>query len=319
MKCILVGNYGVGNVGDEALKEYFLSAFPEFEWSVLQERSVSGALPRLPAGLRSFCTTPWWKTISAIKRSDAVIFGGGSLFTDTESPFACLLWFLHAWVATICRTPYFLAFQGIGPFRTKWGRGLAMWSVKHSAYVSLRDEESVVRLTDFTMNTKCIRTFDPVILSIRKSFSVRSQNVITIIPRSNSKSKFIQAVQNVLAKQKSAHISILLMQPDDSREKAVADTLLRLCKGRGSVTALSSFEELCENVAQSSSVLTERYHGALAALALRVPVKIITMAEGDKLSSLRMYAEGVSPIEEMFTLARHGEDTLRAALQTLSQ
>jgi polysaccharide pyruvyl transferase WcaK-like protein len=247
-----------------------------------------------------------------------VVFGGGSLFTDVESSHACFLWFIHAWTSFMVGTPYFLAFQGIGPFRTKWGRRLAMWTVKHAAYVSLRDEESVVRLADFTMNTKCIRTFDPAILLIRKSFSVRSQNVITIIPRSNSKSKFIQAVQNVLAQQKSAHISILLMQPDDSREKAVADILLQLCKGRGFVTALSSFDELCENVAQSSLVLTERYHGALAALALRVPVKIITMAEGDKLSSLRMYAEGISPIGEMFSLARHGEDTLRHALHALS-
>ena len=100
MRCLLISNYGTGNHGDVALKEYFLTRFPEVEWIVLSANAQSPRdVPRLPFGLRSLFTTPWWRTLAALRSSDAVIFGGGSLFTDVESVRACLLWWWHACVA----------------------------------------------------------------------------------------------------------------------------------------------------------------------------------------------------------------------------
>lgn len=317
MKCVLVGNYGVGNVGDEALKEYFLSAFPDIEWAILMAHPTKEQLPRLPAGFRSFISLSWWKTLKAIKQCDAMVFGGGSLFTDVESSFACFLWCIHAWTAYHYRKPYFLAFQGIGPFRTKTGKFFAKWAVKHAAFVSVRDEESFARLQSFIMNTKCERTFDPVILLIRKSYSLRSENVITLIPRLNSGQQFIQSVKLVADQDKDVHFSIILLQPDDSQEKNVAVTILRLVDGRGVIVPVRTFDQLCECIAGSSFVVTQRYHGALAALALHVPVEIVCQAEGDKLSSLKDYANGVKSVEEMFSLAQYGEETLRNALKSI--
>lgn len=74
MHCVLIGNYGVGNFGDEALKEYFLSAFPDITWSVVSARPSGEELPRLPGGFRSLFSH-WWKTLGAIRNTDAVVFG----------------------------------------------------------------------------------------------------------------------------------------------------------------------------------------------------------------------------------------------------
>ena len=83
---LLVGNFGVGNVGDEAIRTYILQAFPEVHWTVLSgDRMQSGDVPRLPYGIRSFLSTAWWKTLRAYRSSDGIVFGGGSLFTDVES------------------------------------------------------------------------------------------------------------------------------------------------------------------------------------------------------------------------------------------
>ena len=319
MKCVLVGNYGVGNVGDEALKEYFLSAFPDIQWTVLMAYPTKGQLPRLPTGFRSFISSPWWKTLKAIRQCDAMVFGGGSLFTDVESNFACFLWFIHTWTAHHYRKPYFLAFQGIGPFRTRTGKLFAKWAVKHAAFVSVRDDESFTRLQSFTMNTKCERTFDPAILLIRKSYSLRSENVITLIPRQNSEQQFRQSVKHIADREKDVHFSIILLQPDDSQEKNVAATILRLVDGRGVIVPVRTFDQLCECVAGSSLVITQRYHGALAALALHVSVEIVSQAKGDKLSSLEDYVTGKKSIEEMFALAQHGEETLRTAIRSVSR
>ena len=115
MRCVLVGNYSVGNIGDEALKEYFLSEFPDISWSVVSANPTDPRdVPRLPLGIRSLFTN-WWKTINAIRHADALIFGGGSLFTDIESVWACVIWRAYALLASWCKVPVMLAFQGAGP------------------------------------------------------------------------------------------------------------------------------------------------------------------------------------------------------------
>ena len=164
MRALLIGNYGVGNWGDDALRDYFLTAFPEIEWTVVSasarppvrpERTIP-IVPRLPLGFRSLFR-PWWRTLRAIARTDAVVFGGGSLFTDSESLFACFLWGMHACVARFFHRPVFLASQGIGPFRTRLGEGIARSVALRSAFLSVRDTASMARVETWGLNKKCIQ------------------------------------------------------------------------------------------------------------------------------------------------------------------
>ena len=100
MRYLLVGNYGVGNAGDEILKDYFLERFPGIEWIVCSACPVSGEVWRLPAGVRSFLSFKWLYTLWVLRKSDGMVFGGGSLFTDVESVRACFVWFAHAFAKT---------------------------------------------------------------------------------------------------------------------------------------------------------------------------------------------------------------------------
>jgi polysaccharide pyruvyl transferase CsaB len=318
MRCILVGNYGVGNVGDEALRAYFLESFPEVQWTVLSAHPQDSELPRLPAGIRSFLMTPWWKTVRAIRHTDALVFGGGSLFTDVESSFACFLWALHAGVARFFGVPYFLAFQGIGPFRTKHGRWISLWVLQHARYVSVRDPESADRIESISMDTKCIRTSDPVVLIIQKKNIDRSKNVINFIPRHNSGAAFIAAASECVVLHPDADITILLLQSDKKKEQDIAHTLQTLFQGKAVVHSVRTLQELCAFVEESSVILTERYHGALVALALERPVQIISQAEGDKLSTLKPYASGIESFQDIRLLASKGQDSLRSALAAMS-
>ncbi|MEK7137506.1 MAG: polysaccharide pyruvyl transferase family protein, partial [Patescibacteria group bacterium] len=142
MQYLLVGNYGVSNAGDEILREYFLERFPEIDWKVLSAHPEKGEFPRFPAGLRSFFSLRWLSTLRELRKADGMVFGGGSLLTDTESVRACFIWFLHAAAAWLLHKPIILAFQGIGPFRTKAGEWCSRWVVRRAAFISVRDEES---------------------------------------------------------------------------------------------------------------------------------------------------------------------------------
>lgn len=314
MRSILVGNYGVGNVGDEALKEYFLQAFPDNAWTVLSAHPKDGELPRLPAGFHSFVGLSWLQTLQAFRKTDVVVFGGGSLFTDVESTKACWIWFVHAFVAYIFQKPYLLAFQGIGPCRSWWGTVLTRWVVRHAAFVSVRDEESGERADAFLKNKKCVRTFDPVVLLLKNGNINRTNSVITLIPRHNSSTAFLDAVREVLKRYPVFPVSILLMQPESKSEQHIAKELQQLAGERSTIVPVLTMHALSVAIAQSSVVLTERYHGALAALALHVPVRVIALAAGDKLSMLQPYADGTRSFEEVFEQARAGEEALRMAL-----
>lgn len=311
MRCVLIGNFGVGNFGDEALREYFLGAFPEVEWSVVSSLS---SLPRLPLGLRSLFT-PWLRTIWAFYRADAVVFGGGSLFTDSESPFACFLWGWHAFIAWILQKPIVLAFQGIGPFRTRRGEWIAKWVCRKAVFISVRDTYSYNRVNRWSLNTKIVQTFDPVFsLLCKENRQQSSQNVLIVIPRNNSGATLREYMKNALARDRFDSISILLLQPDDEAEVSYVQTLQTELPIPTTTISIRSIDAMIESLYDARVVLSERYHGALAALALGIPVEVIAQAEGDKLDALKGYIK--KDPAELRVLVDAGERALHAILRS---
>jgi polysaccharide pyruvyl transferase WcaK-like protein len=314
MRCLLIGNYGVSNVGDEALKDYFLARFPEIEWQVVSAHPIQGELPRLPAGVRSLLTTPWWRTFSAMRRADAVVFGGGSLFTDVESSFACFLWWLHAATARFLGKPVVLAFQGIGPFRTKRGKGFAKRAIRLASFCSVRDAESVARIAAWDMNISCIQSADPIFIVSNTANSARAQNMLAVIPRHNADAAFHEAFSAALQADTLRQICIVSMQPEDAAEQAVIEEMKTRANGRARVVRALSMRMLLEALGEASSVLTQRYHGAIAALALGIPVTILPQGTGDKLWALRELIHGKDPKAEAARLreaALRGEKALK--------
>lgn len=304
MRCVLVGNYGVGNLGDEALKDYFSERFPEVDWVV-----VGSDVPRLPFGLRSLFR-PWWRTIITIRSSDAVVFGGGSLFTDIESIKAPLLWGWHACVASMLRKKMILAFQGIGPFRTGLGEWITRWVCRRATHISVRDSLSYDRVKSWKLNTEIVQSFDPVFSEfINKKVESCTQDVISIIPRNNS------CVEGLLQchdeRDRTMETKIISMKADDAREQEVC---LALAKQTGGVViTVNSLDDLLGALSTSTHVITARYHGALAALALGIPYIPVSIHAGDKLDSLT-FVQDLSK-EQLLLLVEKGEEALSSLLK----
>ncbi|MBU0766587.1 polysaccharide pyruvyl transferase family protein [Patescibacteria group bacterium] len=306
MRLLLVGNYGVGNLGDEVLKEYFLRQFPEVEWLVVSANPLNGEYNRLPAGFRSFLR-PWWRTIGAMRKSDGIVFGGGSLFTDTESVFACFLWCWHAFVARIFRKKIHLAFQGIGPFKTRLGKWCSRWVIARATSISVRDLSSKEQIELWEKNTKVVQTSDPVISLIQaENMDGSSKNVFIIIPRKNSTERFINKVCEWSKEREWDSLRILSLQPEDGEEQKMCRRINQVCGGEAEMRSVKTLADLSREVAQGSIVLSQRYHGALAAIALGKDFEVVEQKEGDKLSYLRGKSR-----EELLGLVNIGEETLR--------
>jgi len=314
MRLLLIGNYGVGNLGDEALKEYFLTTFPDVEWTVVSARPAPGEYPRLPMGMRSFLL-PWWRTLRAYRMCDAVIFGGGSLFTDTESLFACILWYWHVCVGRLCGKPVYFAFQGIGPFRSRIGEWLARRAARMASFFSVRDASSRKRLDSWNLNTKVVLSFDPIFTLFDKhKYNDCSKKVFVIIPRFNASATF----RNLAAERARSGgfdaVRILSLQPESADEQRTCVQLARATGGM--VVPIRSLDDLGSEVCAATFVLAQRYHGALAALALGRDFAVVPQREGDKLSMLREL-QGYE--EQCKRLVENGEDALRDALQHVEE
>jgi len=312
MTYLLVGNYGVGNLGDEALKEYFLKRFGGIDWKVVSARPKKEEIPRFPLGVRSFFK-PWWRTVKELKKSDGIVFGGGSLFTDIESRMACILWWCHAFVAWVFKKPIYLAFQGIGPFKTCIGEKLTRWVVNRAEYISVRDYRSFVRIEHWFKHTNIIQSFDPVILLVdNKKQELCSHKVCIIIPRCNSDRAFIVKAREKAETDGMNCIFIITMQPDNPEEQKICKEIRLQCGGE--IKPVRSIEELCKEISMSCSVVSQRYHGALIALALGKDLKIVSQAEGDKLSTIRNMIEDGESLKNMKKMAIKGEISLREKL-----
>jgi polysaccharide pyruvyl transferase WcaK-like protein len=309
MKAVLIGNYGVGNFGDEALKGYFLGAFPEVEWLVPSARPGVGEYPRLPVGFRSLFRTPWWKTLGAIRRADALVFGGGTLFTDIESVKACWLWGVHAFAARCFGVPTYLAFQGVGPFHTRVGEGIARYVVRSARYVSVRDASSLARVRPWRPDA--VATFDPVfLLFLQRKKERRPDGGALLIPRHNSGEAFLRACDAVPA---DASVTVALFQPKDAGEVWMSE-LLKTRFPRSTVRVIEDVDALMGALAHAESCVCERFHGALAAAAAGVPTTLVSRASGDKLDEARSLFAAPA-VDASKAAAEAGESSLRTALQ----
>ncbi len=324
MRCVLIGNYGVANFGDEALREAFLTSFPDVDWTVVSARPVLSPargireVPRLPLGLRSFFR-PWWQTIAAIARADAVVFGGGTLFTDTESLLACLLWGAHALVARSLGVPVLLAAQGVGPFDTRVGEWIARAVFGRAAFVSVRDDISVARMASWKLSTHIVQTFDPVFLSFcREKVLVNVKNVFTVIPRHNSNAMFDELYKSMLSNHQYEAVRILSLQPDDPTERETIARLRSMTDALVVVVPVIDQRTLLGEIEAAGAILCQRFHGALAALARGRDVQICPMAPGDKLAALetalQQAGNAQALVQEWRSQAEYGEAALGQAL-----
>ena len=158
------GYYGCGNAGDEAV----LAGIRES----LARRAGGGvrllALSQNPEettrlhGIQAADRMNFSALRAALRESDLLLSGGGSLLQDTTSV-RSLLYYL--WVARLAlNTPIPLMFyaQGIGPLRRAMSRTLVRMVASRAAYITVRDDSSARLLTAMGVSGPTIEvTADP--------------------------------------------------------------------------------------------------------------------------------------------------------------
>jgi polysaccharide pyruvyl transferase WcaK-like protein len=207
----------------------------------------------------------------------------------------------------------YMAFQGVGPLRTFPSRALTGWVFKRAVFISVRDEASLKRLQQWRLRTAPVLTFDPVfsLFAFRQSPSP-GKRILVIIPRENSGEEFLVAVSGKLAIPWEA-VRILLLKPS-KEEYRVARQIQSMMKVSSQIVEIDSVGKLLDEIGSAREVVTQRYHGALAALALNVSVTIVPQGTGDKLQELQRIQSSASR-NELLERVSIGTRQLRDALR----
>jgi polysaccharide pyruvyl transferase CsaB len=134
---VVVGYYGFGNLGDEAIRVALRAALNEQEglqpiWLVSQPQNTN------EVNRAHSCAI-----FAGLRRSAALIFGGGGLLQNKTSTRSLLYYLFLILLARSLRRPVFLLGQGIGPINGRFAQAMTRFALSKVHYISCRDRGSL--------------------------------------------------------------------------------------------------------------------------------------------------------------------------------
>ncbi len=157
-RVLLVGYYGMDNLGDEAIRAAIESAAPSFG-VVIDRVAVRGPV-RYPDHEVRLSLTGWPRYFEAIRRADVVVLGGGGILKDEGLRLPVDL-VVTTIVALLLRTPTRLLAVGVGPFYSGFGRRMIGFVARRASVRTVRDTESAEALAALGVDSVVVGA-DPV-------------------------------------------------------------------------------------------------------------------------------------------------------------
>ncbi|WP_283122896.1 polysaccharide pyruvyl transferase CsaB [Anaerotignum lactatifermentans] len=161
---VMSGYYGFNNTGDEAIMLSMHKNIQElgdnYHITVLSNKPVE---TREKYGIEAVYRFGVRDVLCAIRHSDALLSGGGSLLQDSTSTRSLMYYLSITAAAKFMRKKVMLYANGIGPVSGKRNRRLVKQVVNKADLITLREENSYEELLSMGVNPKkCFVTADPV-------------------------------------------------------------------------------------------------------------------------------------------------------------
>lgn len=140
MRAILCGYYGMGNGGDEALLASLLQMLPPSVVPLVLSGDPSQTRDRY--GVEACDRKSLSAIFQALRQSDALIWGGGSLMQDVTSALNPFYYGGLMWAAQRMGLKTIAWAQGIGPLNRSLTQALTRTVISNCTAVSVRDQRS---------------------------------------------------------------------------------------------------------------------------------------------------------------------------------
>jgi polysaccharide pyruvyl transferase CsaB len=293
-KIVISGYYGFRNSGDEAVLQSILLALEEegaaaglhIEPVVL---SINPELTSRMYGVRSVHRYKLGQVWSAIRASDGLISGGGSLLQDTTGwktvPYYLAIIKMAQWAGK----PTFIYSQGLGPIERKIFYRPIVSTLSKCAYVSVRDAESadLLRRMGYTKEAEVVP--DPVMgLPLRSSGGTPGsgdvsrdgrQPVIGISVRywnkDRSELKGIAESLNRILSDREAELLFLPfhLPSDEEASREIIGQLEGTARERAKlIEGIEHPQDMLQQVAECDLLIGMRLHSLIYAASQHVPM-----------------------------------------------
>lgn len=273
----LFGYYGFDNLGDDLILKSIVEEFKNrFKINVLtyNYEKTKEMLDVNPISRSNFSSI-----VKAIKNSDIIASGGGSLLQDETSSKSLYFYLGLIVLGKIFNKKIIFLFNGIGPINKKYNKFIMKTILKSVDNILLRDDKSYKLLESLNINNNVEVIGDAVFL---KKYNVKttylekreSKNVIISLRPWKSFDKIkVKEMSKVIKDliKKGYNVELLpLMDPDDY------ELLLRLKQSTALeievISSSISVDELFNKIEKAHFLIGERLHSLIFSSICETPV-----------------------------------------------
>jgi len=180
LKNILIsGYYGFNNTGDEAMIETMSYLVSKKDCRLIVLSSNPDRTKEL-YNVQSYDRYNLFEIIKAIKKSDLVISGGGTLFQDITSKKSIWYYLGIVKLAQIYHKKVIVAYQGIGPITTNFHKYITkkILNKKSVKFVALRDNQAIEYAKEIGIKSEKIIFSSDMIFMMQPPAKERCQKII---------------------------------------------------------------------------------------------------------------------------------------------
>ncbi|WP_261131762.1 polysaccharide pyruvyl transferase CsaB [Bacillus sp. Marseille-Q3570] len=163
MKLVISGYYGFNNIGDEAILASIIQSLREIQPDI--EIVVLSNKPEVTKSTYGVEAIDRWKfkvILKALKDSDGLISGGGSLLQDQTGWKSVPYYSGIMYLAKLLKKPVYMYAQGIGPLDRFFNRWIVKVVLNKINRITVRDEESKKLLETLKVKKNISIVPDPV-------------------------------------------------------------------------------------------------------------------------------------------------------------
>jgi polysaccharide pyruvyl transferase CsaB len=270
MRLVVSGYFGYENAGDEAVLAGMLESL-RAEDGDLEVTVLSGdpAHTVRTHGVSAVRRMDPRAVIGALRASDGLVSGGGSLLQDRTSARPVAYYTGVMALARLARRPYVIYAQGLGPIERAVNRRLAAMALRGAAYVSLRDDASVALARELGVRRPIEVVPDPA-LALHPAGSGAGDHVLVAV-RPWGPDRAYLAELNAALRELAADARILALPMHEAVDRAVSAEVVAGIPGAEMTTAGADLDAQLAAIASARLVIGMRLHALVLAAAAGVP------------------------------------------------
>lgn len=280
---VLAGYLGCGNLGDDAVMLGIVERLgPECEFTVL---SGDPDETHRQYSLQSVPRKNFGQVELAMKRADAVIFPGGSVFQDSTSVKSVLYYAHIAKLAKKHSNKLIFLGQGVGPLKSFFGKRQSTAAFNSADLICVRDPGSMATLRDLGVKVKVHQAADsafllsPPLQEEGSTYNVGGMKSIAIAPRPIHKkgNDDVVLMGEFCRMAYQAGYAPTLIEMDPAEDGPLIDAISKQQGGRiPQLRKLGSPMMVQQRLARMDSVVAVRLHAGILAASVGVPPLMVS-------------------------------------------